>query len=101
MIKHIVIFQLAEFAEGKTKQENAVYIKEILENLKSSIPQIITLEVGINIPDFFDGNQDLVIYSEFANIQDLKTYMEHPEHKKVANYIGKVRIARTSVDYEV
>ena len=31
---------------------------------------------------------------------DLDTYQVHPEHKRVAAYIGKVRTARAAVDYE-
>jgi len=50
MIKHIVFFNLAENAEGKSKAENAAYIKAELEALKNLIPQIITIEVGINHP---------------------------------------------------
>ncbi|MFA6569949.1 MAG: Dabb family protein, partial [Bacteroidota bacterium] len=33
MIKHIVVFKLKEFAEGKTKKENVLIIKDILECL--------------------------------------------------------------------
>ena len=50
MIKHIVFFNLAENAEAKSKAENAAYIKAELEALKNLIPQIITIEVGINHP---------------------------------------------------
>lgn len=101
MIKHIVHFQLAESAEGKTKAENALRIKEELEELKGIIPQIITLEVGINLPDAPTTNFDLVIYSEFASMEDLSIYNGHPAHQKVVEFIGKVRTARTCVDYEV
>ena len=39
--------------------------------------------------------------SEFDTFEDIDIYQEHPEHKKVAAYIGKVRISRAAVDYEV
>jgi len=35
MIKHIVFFGLADNAEGKTKVDNAAFIKSELENLKT------------------------------------------------------------------
>jgi mitochondrial fission protein ELM1 len=101
MIKHIVFFNLAEEAEGKTKQELAQFIKSELENLKNLIPQIIKIEVGINIPNLPKTNWDLALYSEFANLEDLDIYQEHPEHKKVAGFIGKVRTDRAAADYEV
>ncbi len=100
MIKHIVFFKLAENAEGKTKAENAVYIKNELENLKNLIPQIRMIEVGINTPEAPATNYDIALYSEFDNMTDLDTYQIHPEHKRVAAYIGKVRTERACVDYE-
>ena len=49
MIKHIVMWKLKESAEGRTKQENAWMIKQELEQLKGTIREIVSLEVGINI----------------------------------------------------
>lgn len=101
MIKHIVFFGLAEMANGKSKAEHAIVIKEELENLANLIPQIIKIEVGINHPDAPQGNYDISLYSEFESFDALNTYQEHPEHKRVAAYIGSVKIARAAVDYEV
>lgn len=101
MIKHIVFFQLAESAEGKTKAENAVYIKAELENLKKYIPQILNIEVGINVPNAPKTDYDIALYSEFENYTTLDEYQEHPEHKKIASYIAKVRTSRAAVDYEI
>jgi len=100
MIKHIVFFGLADEAEGKTKAENATYIKAELEKLKNLIPEIQMIEVGINHQDAPAGNHDIVLYSEFKTMADLDTYQVHPEHKRVAAYIGKVRTTRACVDYE-
>ena len=101
MIKHIVFFSLADNAEGKSKAENALIIKKALENLVHLIPEIKKLEVGINYPDSPKTNYDIALYSEFDNFEAIDIYQEHPEHKKVASYIGKVRISRAAVDYEV
>ena len=101
MIKHIVFFGLADNAEGKSKAENAQIIKSALENLIHLIPEIKKIEVGINYPDAPKTNYDIALYSEFENFDDVNIYQEHPEHKKVASYIGKVRISRAAVDYEV
>ena len=101
MIKHIVFFCLAEEAEGKTKAENAVHIKTELENLKNLIPQIVSIEVGINVPNAPKTDFDIALYSEFNSFKDLDIYQEHPEHLRVAGFIGKVRTARAAVDYVV
>ena len=101
MIKHIVFFSLADHAEGKSKAENALIIKAALENLVHLIPEIKKLEVGINYPESPKTNFDIALYSEFENYEAIDIYQEHPEHKKVASYIGKVKTLRAAVDYEV
>lgn len=101
MIKHIVFFGLAENAEGKTKAENAAIIKTELENLIHLIPEISSIEVGINHPDAPQSNYDIALFSEFESIDKLNTYQEHPEHKRVGAYIAKVKTTRAAVDYEV
>ena len=101
MIKHIVFFELADSAEGKSKIENAEIIKFELKNLANFIPEIKKIEVGINCPNAPKTNYDIALYSEFENFDALNIYQEHPEHKKVAAYIGKVRTLRAAVDYEV
>ena len=100
MLKHIVLFKLKPTAEGASKEENAKKIKHDLEVLKGKIPQILHIEVGINvIPS--DAAYDIAIYSEFANEADLSTYAKHPEHVKVAEFVGKVRESRVVVDYVI
>ena len=101
MIKHRVFFGWVETANGKSKAEHALVIKEELENLKHLIPEIIKIEVGINHPDAPQDNYDLALYSEFDSFETLNIYQEHPEHKRVAAYIGKVKSSRAAVDYEV
>ena len=101
MIKHIVFFQLADQAEGKTKAENAQMIKEGLENLIHLIPELKKIEVGINHPESPASNYDIALYSEFDSVEGLNTYQEHPEHKKVGAYIGKVKTGRACVDYAI
>lgn len=101
MIKHIVFFGIAEMAEGKSRAENALYIKQELEALQALIPELKSIEVGINHPGAPAGNYDIALYSEFESMADLEVYMNHPEHKRVGAYIGKVKTSRACVDYEV
>ena len=101
MIKHIVFFGLAENAEGKSKAENASIIKFELENLINFIPEIKKIEVGINDTNAPKTNYDIALYSEFDSLETLDIYQEHPEHKRVAAFIGKVKTSRAAVDYNV
>jgi hypothetical protein len=90
---------LKDFAEGKGKKENAILIKEKLENLKSIIPNIVELRVGLNLEDV-PANFDVALHSLFENMDDLNFYQKHKDHEAVANWIGKIRETRTCVDYE-
>lgn len=100
MIKHIVFWKLKESAEGKSKEFNAIEIKNRLEKLKDSIPQIFTIEVGINC---YDGEAayDIALYSEFKSHSDYEVYQNHPEHKAVVEFVKKVILDRKVVDYAV
>ncbi|MEA5128628.1 MAG: Dabb family protein [Proteiniphilum sp.] len=100
MVKHLVFFQLAEEAEGNAKAENILLVKEKLEALKAVIPVIRKIVVFPNHPRASSENYDIVLDSEFDSLEDLKIYAEHPEHLKVGEFIAKVRIGRTAIDYE-
>ncbi|WP_434295806.1 Dabb family protein [Clostridium botulinum] len=99
MIKHIVMWKLKEFAEGKYKLENANIIKINLEDLKHRIDEVKLIEVGVNINNSQQA-YDVVLYSEFENLEDLNLYQNHPDHVKVGEFINKVKEDRIVTDYE-
>ena len=98
MVRHIVFWKLLEEAEGKTKWENAQIIKEGLEALVGVIPGLIEAEVGLNENG---GEYDACLMSKLESMEALKAYDAHPEHVKVREFVGKVRISRVAVDYEI
>ncbi|MCX7884327.1 MAG: Dabb family protein [Caloramator sp.] len=100
MIKHIVAWKLKKESEGNNKEENAKIIKSKLEALKETITEIKHIEVGININNS-DVAYDVVLYSEFETLEDLEKYQKHPEHVKIAEFIGKVKENRIVVDYKI
>ena len=98
MLKHIVMWQFKDEAEGKSKTENCLFIKKMLEALPSQISFIRKLEVGINeYPSSMAS--DMVLVTEFDTKEDLDLYSVHPEHVKVSEYVGKVRSSRSVVDF--
>jgi hypothetical protein len=99
MMKHIVLFKLKDSAEGASKAENAKRMKAEIEALPGKVPGVLRLEVGINLIDYI-GAFNVALYSEFASKQDLENYMQHPEHRKVVEFISKVCEQRAVVDYE-
>lgn len=100
MIKHIVMWELKDFAEGGTRDENAKKIKERLEALKGVVKELRDIEVGINF-EKSDMAYDLVLCSVFEDEAGLEIYQRHPEHLKVVDFIGKVKDKRIVVDYRV
>jgi len=99
MLKHIVMWQFRDEAEGKTKAENCRFIKQKLEALPAVIPFIRKLEVGIN-EYATPMSSDMVLITEFDSKDDLDLYAVHPDHVKVSEYVSKVRVSRSVVDYE-
>ena len=100
MVKHIIMWKLYDFAEGFSKTENAQRMKHRLQELERRIPEIQHLEVGINVnnsPDAFD----IVLYSEFRNLQDLQTYQNHPAHLEFKEFVSGIRSHKRVVDYRV
>jgi len=100
MIKHIVSWKLKETAEGKAKAENLVIMKNLLLSLKEKLAVLKKLEVGINSPKADASNFDIILITEFDSMIDLQAYLVHPEHVKVAEFIGKIRESRACIDYE-
>ncbi len=98
MIKHIVFWNLKDTAEGRSKQENALLIKQGLEGLVGRIDGLLKAEVGIGLDA--DG-YDLCLYSEFSSKEALDAYQVHPEHDKVRKFVRSVNTARAVCDYEV
>ncbi len=100
MIKHIVMWKLKPVAEGKTKQENAEIMKELLEGLPAKIEELDSAEVGINILTSDDeAICDVVLTTICKDAEALKVYAEHPDHQKVVQFIKKVVQERRVVDY--
>ncbi len=98
MLKHIVMWKLKPLAEGKTKEENALWMKQNLESLQKIIPEIVSIEVGINF-NKNDMAYDAVLISRFKDEHDLEIYKTHPEHIKISNYCKKIRENRVAVDF--
>ncbi|MBI9102998.1 MAG: Dabb family protein [Spirochaetales bacterium] len=100
MIKHIVMWKFKDEAEGKSKVENIEIIKKDLEDLVGVIPQIRTLEVGVNKNTESKTAFDAVLVSTFDTMEDVAAYRADPRHKKAAAYNKLCRIDRVVVDYE-
>ncbi|MBI9033121.1 MAG: Dabb family protein [Bacteroidales bacterium] len=99
MIRHIVMFKLKE-TSASNKQSLADEIKSRLTTLLEYIPELMSMEVGKNICNRSMAF-DLVLISDFKSLNALDKYRNHPMHIEVLEYLKKLVIESTVVDYEL
>ncbi|ASB48582.1 Dabb family protein [Alkalitalea saponilacus] len=99
MIKHVVLFKFKKELEESARTKKLSELKQALDDLKNHIPELISIETGINANP--QESYDLSLISEFKGWDELKAYVVHPEHQKVAVIIRKMLDERACVDYEV
>lgn len=83
---------------GKTPLEHAQWMKTHLEALVGQIPEIQTLECGIDClhtAASFDAVLTVVVTDKEA----LTRYANHPAHLAVAEYAKEATATRVVVDY--
>ena len=85
-----------QFKQGE--EENVKKFLDGLMKLKDIIPQLVSVETGVNINP--DNKFDAVLITEFRNMEDLETYKNHPEHIKVSDLCKSIRIERQAIDFE-
>lgn len=101
MIRHVVMFDFAKEADGRTAIENAVIARDGLLALPERLSYIKHMEVGINDSEADATNYTLCLIVDFETMEDLQAYSVAPEHLKVAAFIGKVKVSRSCVDFEI
>lgn len=94
MIKHIVMWKFKE-----NEHENMLIFKDRLLALKSQIPEIRAMEVGINVNPS-ERSYDAVLVSEFDSLEALRSYSVNPLHVAVSDFCKTIRTSAASVDYE-
>jgi hypothetical protein len=91
---------MVQFKDRTTKDQEAIKLKKMLEDLTDEIPSLYTMEVGLNI-NTKSSAFDLVLTADFENETGLNAYRVHPKHVKVLDYL-KVVVEKTAVvDYIV
>ncbi len=100
MVRHIVMWKFKDFADGALKTQNLHQAKTLFEALPAKIPQITSLEIGIDSVHT-DSSFDIVLVSDFENTNALRAYQTHPEHIKVVDFLSRVQTSKVVVDYEI
>jgi hypothetical protein len=98
MIRHIVLWKFLEEAAGNTRAENLQKAKQLLDGLSRTIPEILTLEVGIALTTSSTAYH-LALNATFASAEALVRYQNHPDHHRVVEFLRTVHDGKAVVDY--
>lgn len=101
-IRHIVMWQLHEYAEGADRQTNRRRVKEILLTCADIVPGMLRFDVitADEVQSPLEAGCDVLLDSEFADQHALLAYQNHPKHLAIKDFVGAVRKTRQCMDYE-
>jgi hypothetical protein len=94
------MWKLREFPTKEEKLRTARNLRQKLLEMKKSIKQIKTIEVGINAEKASVSNYDVILLTQFVSIDDLQAYKVHPAHQELVEYLQTIRELRVAIDYE-
>ncbi|CAM3511469.1 Dabb family protein [Marinicrinis lubricantis] len=94
MITHIVFFKLKN-----PDQQTVQTTKEKLEQMMGRIPELKSLQVGVDIVRS-QRSYDLALITTFDSLDDLEAYQVHPVHLEFVEYVNTVRESTVAVDFE-
>lgn len=97
MIRHIVMWNIKDEFNEQQKDEACKKMTEGFLPLKSSVPNVLDLQVETNVME--SSNRDYMLIVDFPDEEALKAYQVHPEHKKAAEYVKSVTKDRVCFDY--
>lgn len=96
MIRHVVTFRLNGSPE--LRREVATRFRDALLELPAIIPELISLEAGVNVNPA--EAWDVTLTATAASLADIATYSAHPAHVKAVEIIAPHKAERACVDYE-
>ncbi|MCG2591690.1 Dabb family protein [Ramlibacter sp. XY19] len=99
MIRHVVMWNVRG-ANQAEKDAAVAQLRRSFLSLRGRVPGLLELEVGAD-SSRVDYACDVVLLTLFDSQVALDAYANHPEHLRVKQEIGDLRIARHQVDYEV
>jgi hypothetical protein len=100
MIRHIVIWNLQDHAEGADKAANLAKAKGLLLSCAQVVPGIHAFEVATATPGM-DCTNDLVLHMLVDDAQVLAAYQNHPDHLAIKPFMKSVVKERRCMDYFV
>ncbi len=95
MVDHLVLFAVKDDASVEDVED----LLSNLRDLRGSIPNVIDLSVG---EDFSGRGEPYThgLFVRFRTADDLRAYLEHPEHQAVIEKLDATTTGRLVVDYD-
>ncbi|MCH5235063.1 MAG: Dabb family protein [Muribaculaceae bacterium] len=97
MIKHIVMFKFK--GSPDERKDIATKFMEALIQLPCEIPQLKSIDVGINMNPA--ETWDLVLTATADSMEDVAIYSAHPAHQAAVAIIAPYKLDRACVDYQI
>ncbi len=95
MVKHIVLFKLKD-----NSPENCLKAKEILLSMEGNVPQLRSIEVGVDYLHS-DRSYDLALIVTVDSKAALESYQQDPYHCSVVKpHMHAVRSSSVALDFE-
>lgn len=96
-IRHLVAWTI-NTDDAADRASKAAEITKRLKALEGVVPSIESLSAGAGL---VEGNWDVAIVADFADLDALEAYNVHPAHQEVVTYVRSVVSARVAVDFEL
>lgn len=97
MIKHVVTFRLDGLEVEK--REACSRFCEALQRLPELIPELVSMETGVNVNPAEDWDVSLIATAR--SLEDVAVYSAHPAHRQAVEIIAPYKAARACVDFVI
>lgn len=95
MVKHVVMFQLS--GSEAERRDIATRFCEALSALPAIVPQLISMEAGVNTNPAEQWDVTLIATAE--SLDDIAAYSAHQAHLDAVKIIAPYKNNRACVDY--
>ena len=95
LVDHLVLFTV----KGDARTEDVEDLLASLKDLKTEIPNVIDLSVGENFSERSQGYTH-GLFVRLRTVDDLRSYISHPEHLAVVEKLDALTTGRLVVDYD-
>jgi hypothetical protein len=95
LVDHLVLFAVNDDASGEDVEDLLASIR----SLRDSIPNVMDLSVG----EDFSGRAKGYTHGLFVRLRttdDLRAYLDHPDHRTVVEKLDALTTGRLVVDYD-